>query len=508
MSDDNKNQGEEFEDDLDDLEFDDVELDDDAGYEDISDADLQQDDQFGAEEEWEEDFPEDEAQPQPAGRRFGKEKNLYTDTRERKGLNLSFNTMVIIGAVLLGGSVLAYTIMTETAEVNASRPAAYRSMLNISAVLDGSIFGGGDETPEQSPETAGTETPTIPDQTQNDGAQGFLDNPDQALPDNAQADIPVVEGAPPAPTPISPTEDVITPLPDEQNVPRGPEETPVESAQESATSIIEAALANRENKGNADEASITPEPAVEETPSDIPDVTALVPPPVAEQSAPQPAGPSEEDKAKMAQAEQRANEAEGKVADLQKQIADLQSRLGSMEGELDAARSSNSTESSALEKSVATLRADLKAANDKAEKEKAAREAAEAKAAQAKKDADAAKKKADAAAATAKEAAAKEAAAEKKAELAVREPAPVKKAPSKTASTSSTPKKAPVAESRSARWELRAAQPGRAWVSKPGARDMQSVTIGETLQGIGRVTSISYINGRWTVQGTQGQVVQ
>ena len=85
-------------------------------------------------------------------------------------------------------------------------------------------------------------------------------------------------------------------------------------------------------------------------------------------------------------------------------------------------------------------------------------------------------------------------------------PAPVKKSSKpKTATTSKTA--APAAAS-SARWELRAAQPGRAWVSKPGERDMQSVEIGQSLPGIGRVTGIVYQSGRWTVQGTSGQINQ
>lgn len=513
MSDDNKNRegNPDFEDDLDDLDFDDADLEDggieDAGYEDISDEDLEGGD-FPAEEEWEEEFAGDEEEQQPAGGRgLGRGQNLYTDTRERKGFNLSFNTMVIIGALLLGGSVLAYTVMSKTAEVNAGKPSVFRSMLNISSVLDGNIFGGSDEKPE----TATTDTATTQPQ-QSAGDQGFLDNPDQALPENEQAQIPVVEGAPPAPTPIAPPEDVITPLPNEQ-VPRGPEDPTAlaDAANEgdSAQAIIEAAIANRENK--ADEA---PVPVIEETA--VPTPIEEPAPVIAEQPAPEPttAAASEEDKAKIAQAQDRASAAETQVSNLQKQIADLQAKLGTVEGELEAARSSKSDTSNDLEKTVSALKADLKAANDKAESERLARTQAEAEAAKAKKEADVAKKDASAKIASAekeREAAESAAAAARKAASARAEqtPAPVKKAPAKTASTSSAPKKAPSAEpAKSARWELRAAQPGRAWVSKPGARDMQSVTVGETLPGIGRVTAISYVNGRWTVQGTQGAVAQ
>ncbi len=63
-------------------------------------------------------------------------------------------------------------------------------------------------------------------------------------------------------------------------------------------------------------------------------------------------------------------------------------------------------------------------------------------------------------------------------------------------------KKAPV------QWVLKGAQPGRAMVSQPGESDMRSVAIGDTLPGIGRITAISYENGRWQVLGTQGAIHQ
>ncbi|HBH26933.1 MAG TPA: hypothetical protein DDX54_05980, partial [Rhodospirillaceae bacterium] len=58
-------------------------------------------------------------------------------------------------------------------------------------------------------------------------------------------------------------------------------------------------------------------------------------------------------------------------------------------------------------------------------------------------------------------------------------------------------------------WELRSAGPGQALVSKTGGADVYTVTVGASLPGIGRVTSISQdANGRWVVQGTQGRIAQ
>ena len=91
-------------------------------------------------------------------------------------------------------------------------------------------------------------------------------------------------------------------------------------------------------------------------------------------------------------------------------------------------------------------------------------------------------------------------------------PEPVKAKPAVKKAAKPKPAKVsakkPAATASSGRWELRAAQPGRAWVSRPGERDMQSVEVGQSLTGIGRVTAILYQNGRWTVQGTSGQINQ
>lgn len=58
------------------------------------------------------------------------------------------------------------------------------------------------------------------------------------------------------------------------------------------------------------------------------------------------------------------------------------------------------------------------------------------------------------------------------------------------------------------RWELRSAQPGRAYIGIIGAKDTQVVGVGDTLQGIGKVKDISQQNGRWVVQGTTGSIQQ
>ncbi|MDX1922104.1 MAG: hypothetical protein SFW65_03115 [Alphaproteobacteria bacterium] len=56
-------------------------------------------------------------------------------------------------------------------------------------------------------------------------------------------------------------------------------------------------------------------------------------------------------------------------------------------------------------------------------------------------------------------------------------------------------------------WILRSAQPGSAWLSQgPYSSDLRRVVPGDKVQGLGTVTSIHQIAGRWVVEGTQGAV--
>ncbi|MCF8496604.1 MAG: hypothetical protein K9G62_08065 [Alphaproteobacteria bacterium] len=57
-------------------------------------------------------------------------------------------------------------------------------------------------------------------------------------------------------------------------------------------------------------------------------------------------------------------------------------------------------------------------------------------------------------------------------------------------------------------WILRSAQPGQAVLGKKGTEDLQTVSVGQTVSGLGRIKSISVENGKWWVRGTQGSVSQ
>lgn len=57
-------------------------------------------------------------------------------------------------------------------------------------------------------------------------------------------------------------------------------------------------------------------------------------------------------------------------------------------------------------------------------------------------------------------------------------------------------------------WVLKSAQPGRAIVSRTGESEVYSVAVGDSLEGIGRINSVTLENGRWIVHGTKGTIAQ
>lgn len=77
--------------------------------------------------------------------------------------------------------------------------------------------------------------------------------------------------------------------------------------------------------------------------------------------------------------------------------------------------------------------------------------------------------------------------------------APVKAAPKKAAAQ-------PVVRKS---WVLRSAKPGTAWISEEGSSEMRTVSVGDNVAGIGKVTAIAKDDaGRWVVNGTRGKINQ
>lgn len=57
-------------------------------------------------------------------------------------------------------------------------------------------------------------------------------------------------------------------------------------------------------------------------------------------------------------------------------------------------------------------------------------------------------------------------------------------------------------------WALKAAQPGKAWISQKGSSAIKPIKVGDQVDGIGRIESIRLINGRWLVSGSTGKINQ
>jgi len=57
-------------------------------------------------------------------------------------------------------------------------------------------------------------------------------------------------------------------------------------------------------------------------------------------------------------------------------------------------------------------------------------------------------------------------------------------------------------------WSIRSAQSGKAWVSKKDSDTILPVVLGDTLEGIGRITDIYYQHNQWIIMGTKGRITK
>lgn len=402
---------------------------------------------------------------------------------------LSFNTIVIGLAVLVGLGVLAYQVVTTPGP--GSGLSRFQSVLDFTGSADGPVLGArGDQQPADQ-----NDIQAVSEGTSDDG--GFLNDPSLLEQDSAMTGQDTDMASLPMPVPISNDmddqgadqnvggDDVLTPMPDlafdeaspePALVPRGPgaplaaddngdntvmaEEGPASASR--ALDIIRQAQTQQQT-ASRQENPVEPEAAmpVEEAP-DMP-VAAADPAPVAEEPAP--AAP--EPIAPTVPVDSTAND----VPDaLVAKLDALTDRLGVLEQQLVQMRETGQSDLAGLEEEVAALKSGLRAMP---------RDPAPAQA----------------------ESRSKPSPSETVQSKPAKPAAPKKAAPRPAPSSSaSSPASGP--------WELRAAQPGRAWVSRQGQREMQSVSVGDTLSGIGRIERIDYTAGRWTVVGTQGQIRQ
>jgi len=74
--------------------------------------------------------------------------------------------------------------------------------------------------------------------------------------------------------------------------------------------------------------------------------------------------------------------------------------------------------------------------------------------------------------------------------------------------TPRTAYKAPAKVAPTPKWELRGASPQEAYVAEVGTQNLRTVSVGDSLNGVGRIQSIGQENGRWVVRGTSGRIYQ
>lgn len=441
---------------FDDLDDPDFVLEDDSDY--ASDLELDdtpleediyidsEDDEFDS-EDWDVEFEDEPVAAEPR-----------SAAQSKSGM--SFNTKVMIGAFVVGFGVFIWTVLSNAPAIMGG--AGFNSALTMSGATQGPVMGREAEGRENlvDPETRDT---------------GFLNNPERILQQKDAAIEQNLQDVPPMPTPIlgiPEQENVqqdaqrLMPMPiiqnQEERVPRSPDAPPalIQTENESppvipsAEDILKNVIAQRE-ESKAD-LQVLSEVKQEEKPSaelaqseTVPlEPASQTPQIVEEESQSEPEILSQNDGVRLSQ--------------LSSRIDNIEVRISNMEQATSSKIDDLADVISALREDIADL---PKNPAQPAQRPKTAGKAPEVSKTREKPQTE----------------------------------NPVK--PKRV----QKPKPAPAT---AASWELRAAQPGKAWVSKKGDRNMKSVQVGDRIEGVGQITAISYLSGRWIVQGTNGEIRQ
>jgi len=380
--------------------------------------------------------------------------------KKKSNFEMSFNAMAITGAVIVGLGVFGYQVVSKKPVVSID---TFKSALNMKGATDGVVFGDGEEgqTLDQTQDTVDTTS-------DNNNKTGFLYDPD--ILDSMEMEL---EDTPPMPSTISSeTKEEIEPIPNIEDTIELPEfSNPVEDAvleqvprppadvtdiddalsdliepQEPAVSIKAEEFLKEKIKDREEQKAEVIKP-IEEPVEIVATPEVVKPEPVQETK-------KEIAPVKVEQTSVAPNTTMPANTDVIKKLDMIVNRLDEMQGQINQIKQNGSSQIDNMSETISSLKAEL--GNIKS---------------------------------------APKAAAPVKAKT-------VKKAPVKKAAPKKKATKPRVS------WDLRAAQPGKAWVSRKGQNNMQPVVVGDTLTGVGRITSISYSGGRWVVQGTSGRIRQ
>ena len=362
-------------------------------------------------------------------------------------LNLSFNTIVIGIAVIVGVFVLGFQVMTKKPPQVAER---FISSLNMNGASDGPIFG---DKEEETPAETQEEKPD------SDQENAFLFNADSLNSMESNA-LEIEEGTPQNQEQIKQT--TLTPLPEpaeETKVPRSPD---VSGGAASVTVSRTAPKAEvvlekpEDNSNDLDILSFVEDTAPVEKPMKSSEVKEEAETMILEEFTAQEETKVEEKAVVsndvMSKSEDTAVQSS---PDVQNAISALSDRLDDIEGQLAQVRDGGNAQIQDISESLQTLKKEMNA---------------------------------------------KPTAAVTKT-VSSNNSSSAPKAKTKRVVKKSKPKASVV-------WELRAAQPDKAWVSKKGQSSIQPIVVGDVLSGLGRITSISYSGGRWVVRAETGVIRQ
>jgi len=527
----------------------------------ITDEDFQedpaafQDDEFAEEqfsEEWDDDGFHDEFEGEEA------DPSLYDDKNKK---TLSSNTIIIIAAVIVGFGVLVWQVTTKGAAVQ--QVERFVSAIGMTGLTDNPVFNKGEDQDQSQEKTAQNESAkgflNDPRLLSKDQEQG------------KSSQVSVVDDAPPMPAPISPVEEGrtdLTPMPSstsqqpdrnltntvtsnpqrnegaetdipEYAPPRGPQEQnetvsapqeiedrPSQSVarnenSEAAEDILRAAIAKRQQAAARDSgAGTSPEPQEVDAPP-LEEAQGMPSEEQPETTAAQMESPSGQD------AERNVSE----VITATDQMQNTEDLEGRDDDSPQAADSSNADggnlpnagpELVAVMEQVQTVSRQLEQVVEKIEdldmKVTQVKEEANLRISQLGEEIERVEKTAPAqrTSSSPSQTSSDTSNTSSRNESAASSSVSGNKAPSaqtgKTVVPESKPPRPSPAPQRTAaspvEWELRAAQPGKAWVSQSGRQDIRSIEVGDSLPGLGRITAVNYAAGRWIVQGTRGRLVQ
>lgn len=464
-----------------------------------------------------------------------------------KGLNISFNTAVIIGAVIVGLGVLVWQVVSKKPQMMETVTTA----LQMGGV-ETSVFS--DSTPS-APENQNT-TPDVAADTPPMPAP--VSPAEEASPEE-QAGLPEPQESPLTPMPEAPAAPTVETA--DGQVPRSPDQSPPppsypidatemdHTAPNKAEDMLKTAMAAREQTSadafGEDDVPAADAPVAPETAAPAPTAEEPVPPlsenvntvivPVPPENIP----PVSE--AATAELNQKMDSIIAGFSQIGARIDDINNNSNN---QINALRDELKNEIAAVREEVKNAPAPAASGNNNGSNEQTAKEIAavreEMQTALAQIKEEIKNAPASAAAPTAsasganeeqlaamresfdkemaqmreevKKATAAASAAQAKREESAPVRAPQSPAPAAVApavpKTAAAPQQAAPKKSSGGAWQLKAAKPGKAWVSRAGDSNIRGVGVGDTLDGVGRITAITFMNGRWLVKGTAGQIVQ